>query len=110
MGSTLDGADVGCTAAITACSTCPPVTCARRPVQRSVRLGQFFFIQMGLLRDGETELRIFLYDVVHRSDSGRSLVFGYHTNELGFGWTNAVFTALSDRLSSTAARSRARSR
>jgi alpha,alpha-trehalase len=39
------------------------------------------------------------YDVVHdRSDLGRGLRFGYHTNEAGFGWTNAVFTSLLDEL------------
>jgi alpha,alpha-trehalase len=39
------------------------------------------------------------YDVVHRtSDIGSHLRFGYHSNEAGFGWTNAVFTALFDQL------------
>ena len=39
------------------------------------------------------------YDVVHlRIDLGHSILFGYHTNEAGFGWTNAVFTALYDQL------------
>ena len=39
------------------------------------------------------------YDVVHnRSDLGRGLRFGYHSNEAGFGWTNAVFTGLLDQL------------
>jgi alpha,alpha-trehalase len=39
------------------------------------------------------------YDVVHfRSDLGHGILFGYHTNEAGFGWTNAVFTALLDGL------------
>lgn len=39
------------------------------------------------------------YDVVHfRSDLGRGIVFGYRSNEAGFGWTNAVFTALLDEL------------
>jgi alpha,alpha-trehalase len=37
------------------------------------------------------------YDVVHaRSDIGKDLLFGYRTNEAGFGWTNAVFTAFFD--------------
>ncbi len=39
------------------------------------------------------------YDVVRRqADVSRSLRFGYRTNEAGFGWTNAVFTALFDEL------------
>jgi alpha,alpha-trehalase len=39
------------------------------------------------------------YDVVHlRSDIGPGILFGYHSNEAGFGWTNAVFTALFDEL------------
>ncbi len=40
------------------------------------------------------------YDVVRRSDDvDGGLRYGYHTNEAGFGWTNAVFTALLDELS-----------
>jgi alpha,alpha-trehalase len=39
------------------------------------------------------------YDVVRRqSDVSKSLRYGYRTNEAGFGWTNAVFTALFDEL------------
>jgi len=39
------------------------------------------------------------YDVVHlRSNLRGNLRFGYHSNEAGFGWTNAVFTALLDEL------------
>jgi alpha,alpha-trehalase len=39
------------------------------------------------------------YDVVHRtSELSRQLRFGYHSNEAGFGWTNAVFTSLFDQL------------
>ena len=39
------------------------------------------------------------YDVVHeRSDVGNMLRYGYHSNEAGFGWSNAVFTALLDEL------------
>ena len=39
------------------------------------------------------------YDVVRQSDQVSSgLRFGYRTNEAGFGWTNAVFTALFDEL------------
>ncbi len=40
------------------------------------------------------------YDVVERgSEVGKNLQFGYRSNEAGFGWTNAVFTALYDELS-----------
>jgi alpha,alpha-trehalase len=39
------------------------------------------------------------YDVVAcRSNLRQSIRFGYHSNEAGFGWTNAVFTALFDKL------------
>jgi alpha,alpha-trehalase len=39
------------------------------------------------------------YDVVRRrADVNREIQFGYRTNEAGFGWTNAVFTALFDGL------------
>jgi alpha,alpha-trehalase len=39
------------------------------------------------------------YDVVRlRADVGQGILFGYRTNEAGFGWTNAVFTALFDQL------------
>ncbi len=39
------------------------------------------------------------YDVVRRSvELDREIRFGYHTNEAGFGWTNAVFTILLDAL------------
>jgi alpha,alpha-trehalase len=38
------------------------------------------------------------YDVAHgRADAG-GILFGYRSNEAGFGWTNAVFTALLDGL------------
>jgi alpha,alpha-trehalase len=40
------------------------------------------------------------YDVVRaRANLGKELLFGYRTNEAGFGWTNAVYTALWDELS-----------
>jgi alpha,alpha-trehalase len=43
------------------------------------------------------------YDVVSRnSDVAPGLRFGYRTNEAGFGWTNAVFTALYDGLPAVA--------
>ena len=39
------------------------------------------------------------YDVVHRTSRvSEGIQFGYSTNEIGFGWTNAVFTRLYDRL------------
>jgi alpha,alpha-trehalase len=39
------------------------------------------------------------YDVVRRTDEvTNGLRYGYHSNEAGFGWTNAVFTALLDHL------------
>lgn len=39
------------------------------------------------------------YDVVRRNSNLRGEIrFGYRTNEAGFGWTNAVFTALFDDL------------
>ena len=39
------------------------------------------------------------YDVVRGSDDVDSkLRYGYHSNEAGFGWTNAVFTAFLDEL------------
>jgi alpha,alpha-trehalase len=39
------------------------------------------------------------YDVVRlRVDVGHGILFGYRTNEAGFGWTNAVFTTLFDQL------------
>jgi alpha,alpha-trehalase len=43
------------------------------------------------------------YDVVRMGDEiAAGLRFGYHTNEVGFGWTNAVFTALFDSLNAPA--------
>jgi alpha,alpha-trehalase len=39
------------------------------------------------------------YDVVHRSSNvSGGIHFGYSSNEAGFGWTNAAFTALYDEL------------
>ena len=39
------------------------------------------------------------YDVAQRtSDVGGDIHYGYHSNEAGFGWTNAVFTLLLDDL------------
>lgn len=42
------------------------------------------------------------YDVVRaQADVSKDIRFGYFSNEAGFGWTNAVFTALSDELAGT---------
>ena len=39
------------------------------------------------------------YDVVRRRTAiAADIRFGYHSNEAGFGWTNAAFTALYDQL------------
>jgi alpha,alpha-trehalase len=42
------------------------------------------------------------YDVVRRGIETSGVQFGYRSNEAGFGWTNAVYTALTDRMKSTA--------
>jgi alpha,alpha-trehalase len=53
-------------------------------------------VQQEFVRYGTIEEK---YDVVRRqSDVSKSLRYGYRTNEAGFGWTNAVFTALFDEL------------
>jgi alpha,alpha-trehalase len=45
------------------------------------------------------------YDVVDgRRDVVGEVRFGYHTNEAGFGWTNAVYEALYDGLINAAKR------
>jgi alpha,alpha-trehalase len=47
-------------------------------------------------RHGDLEEK---YDVVRRTDEvANQLRYGYHSNEAGFGWTYAVFTALFDEL------------
>jgi alpha,alpha-trehalase len=53
-----------------------------------------------VLREYETHgVIVEKYDVVHaRADIRHNIRFGYTTNEIGFGWTNAVFTALFDGL------------
>jgi alpha,alpha-trehalase len=59
--------------------------------EKFLSLVQQEFVRYGIIEEK--------YDVVHRkSDVSKSLRFGYHTNEAGFGWTNAVFTALFDEL------------
>jgi alpha,alpha-trehalase len=48
------------------------------------------------VRHGDLEEK---YDVSRRSDQvAGGLRYGYDSNEAGFGWTNAVFTALLDQL------------
>ena len=43
------------------------------------------------------------YDVVRRTSSvGARIKFGYHSNEIGFGWTNAVFELLDSDLPAAA--------
>jgi alpha,alpha-trehalase len=45
------------------------------------------------------------YDVVARSSAtGKNVRFGYSENVIGFGWTNAAWTALYDALSPAARR------
>ena len=44
------------------------------------------------------------YDVVNLGVGTKGLRYGYRTNEVGFGWTNAVFTSLYDQLPTDARR------
>ena len=56
---------------------------------------------LSLVRDEYEKRGIIVekYDAVRRSlDVSRQIAFGYSSNEAGFGWTNAVFTALLDQL------------
>ncbi len=59
--------------------------------------GKFLsMVQQEYARSGDIEEK---YDVVRRQDDvSANLRYGYRTNEAGFGWTNAVFTALLDEL------------
>ncbi|HMC59960.1 MAG TPA: trehalase family glycosidase, partial [Candidatus Solibacter sp.] len=46
------------------------------------------------------------YNVVEgKSDLGAGIRFGYTSNEIGFGWTNAAFVLLWEELSETGKRS-----
>ena len=64
---------------------------AERISKRFLTLVQDEYMQHGNLEEK--------YDVVRRSDDVKSgLRYGYRSNEAGFGWTNAVFTALLDQL------------
>ncbi len=65
----------------------------------------FKFLQM-ILRDfNEHHIIKEKYDVVTgKSDLGEGIKFGYTTNEIGFGWTNAAFVVLWQELSETGKR------
>jgi len=64
---------------------------AERISKRFLTLVQDEYVQHGNLEEK--------YDVVRRSDDVKGgLRYGYRSNEAGFGWTNAVFTALLDQL------------
>jgi alpha,alpha-trehalase len=57
------------------------------------------FLSMVLDQYSERGIIVEKYDAVRRSiDVSREVQFGYSSNEAGFGWTNAVFTALYDAL------------
>ncbi len=62
---------------------------------------------LSLVRDEYRKRRTILekYDVVRRAaEISGEVHFGYQSNEAGFGWTNAVFTALLDELAPAAKR------
>jgi alpha,alpha-trehalase len=62
---------------------------------------------LGLVRDEYEKHGTIVekYDVARRrSDLSGDLRFGYRTNEVGFGWTNAVYTQLYDELPARAKR------
>jgi len=53
------------------------------------------FLSLVLKEFVEHNVMVEKYDVVRReSDVGAGLRFGYASNEIGFGWTNAAFTEL----------------
>ncbi len=57
------------------------------------------FLSMVLEQYEQRGIIVEKYDAVRRSmDVSRGIQFGYSSNEAGFGWTNAVFTALFDEL------------
>jgi alpha,alpha-trehalase len=57
------------------------------------------FLSLVLREYGTHGVIVEKYDVVRaRADISAGIRFGYTTNEVGFGWTNAVFTALFDGL------------
>ncbi|HLK47643.1 MAG TPA: trehalase family glycosidase [Bryobacteraceae bacterium] len=57
------------------------------------------FLSLVLEQYRKTGAIVEKYDVVRRtSQLSGEIRFGYHSNEAGFGWTNAVFTALYDAL------------
>ena len=59
------------------------------------------FLSLALREFRDTGTLVEKYDVARPgTDVSRALRFGYRSNEAGFGWTNAVFTALFDGLPS----------
>jgi alpha,alpha-trehalase len=53
------------------------------------------FLSLVLREFGEHDTIVEKYDVERRTSSlGEGLRFGYASNEIGFGWTNAAFTEL----------------
>jgi alpha,alpha-trehalase len=57
------------------------------------------FLSMVLEQYQQRGIIVEKYDAVRRSlDVSRGIQFGYSSNELGFGWTNAAFSALYDAL------------
>ena len=57
------------------------------------------FLSMVLEQYRQHGIIVEKYDAARRSmDVSAGIRFGYSSNEAGFGWTNAVFTALLDEL------------
>src|SRR5207244_1540548 len=57
------------------------------------------FLSMVLEQYSKSGRIVEKYNVVRRStDLSAEIRFGYHSNEAGFGWTNAAVTALLDQL------------
>ncbi|PYT15232.1 MAG: hypothetical protein DMG59_14495, partial [Acidobacteria bacterium] len=57
------------------------------------------FLSLVLAEYQKTGTIVEKYDVVRRgTDVSSEVRFGYRSNEAGFGWTNAAFTALFDEL------------
>ena len=58
------------------------------------------FLSMVLKEFIEHNVIVEKYDVERReSDLGAGLKFGYQSNEIGFGWTNAAFVEMYSELS-----------
>ena len=61
------------------------------------------FLSLVAARYRETGTIVEKYDVTRPgADVGGELRFGYHSNEVGFGWTNAVYLQLRDAMPSEA--------